>query len=126
MKSKKKYELKDSGKRKEFESGAVRDLRDGKGRYDLISPIALRRWALICESGAKKYSERNWEKGMPVMRFLDSAVRHIYKHIEGKRDEDHLAQAMWNVSCAIHTIEMVERGLLPKELDDRPNYIKNI
>jgi hypothetical protein len=30
------YELKDSGARREFESGAVRDAADGKGRCDLL------------------------------------------------------------------------------------------
>lgn len=29
-------ELKDSGQRREFESGAVRDIQDGKGRCDLL------------------------------------------------------------------------------------------
>jgi hypothetical protein len=55
---------------------------------------------------------------------LDSAIRHIYKHLEGFRDEDHLAAGVWNLLGAIHTEEMIERGLLPKELDDRPYYLK--
>lgn len=29
-------ELKDSGARREFESGAVRDIQEGKGRCDLL------------------------------------------------------------------------------------------
>ena len=125
MKSKRmKYELKDSGKRKKFKSSAVRDLQDGKGRYDLISPLALRRLAIIYERGAKKYSARNWEKGMPISTFLSPAIRHTEQNIEGLRDEDHLAQAAWNLFSAMHIEEMIERGLLPKELDDRPNFIK--
>ena len=39
----KEFELKDSGKREEFTTGSRRDTREGKGRYDLISPIALTR-----------------------------------------------------------------------------------
>ena len=38
--------LDDSGERQQYATGAVRDLATGKGRYDLISPIALRRLAL--------------------------------------------------------------------------------
>jgi nucleoside 2-deoxyribosyltransferase len=121
----KKFELQDSGKRQKFDSGAVRDLRENKGRYDLISPIALKRLAVVYEKGAIKYSDRNWEKGMPVCRYLDSAIRHIQQHIEGYRDEDHLGQSAFNVFGAIHTEEMIDRGLLPKQLDDKPNYLNN-
>jgi nucleoside 2-deoxyribosyltransferase len=39
-------------------------------------------------------------------------------------DEDHLAQSAWNIFAAIHFEEMIERGLLPKELNDLPNYQK--
>jgi hypothetical protein len=116
--------VKDSGKRQEFKTGSVRDTSEGKGRYDLISPISLSRLAKHFENGAVKYGDRNWEKGQPMCRYLDSAIRHIYKHLEGMRDEDHLAAAAWNVLGAIHTEEMIERGLLPKELDNRPDYIK--
>ena len=121
------YETKDSGKREQHKSGAVRDVREGKGRYDLFSPIALRRVAGVNERGAVKYDDRNWEKGMPIGRFLDSALRHIFENLEGLRDEDHLAQAAWNLLAAIHTEEMISRGLMPKELDNRPNYfgVKN-
>jgi hypothetical protein len=95
----------DSGNRTEFASGAVRDLQDGKGRYDLISPIALRRLAVHMENGAKKYGERNWEKGIPLSSFFDSAIRHLYKWLGGDREEDHLAAAMWNIHCLIHSEE---------------------
>jgi hypothetical protein len=117
-------DVKDSGKRQEFNTGSVRDTIKGKGRFDLISPIALTRLAKHYQNGSKKYGDRNWEKGQPICRFLDSAIRHIYKHLEGHRDEDHLAAGAWNLLAAIHTEEMIERGLLPKELDDRPNYLK--
>lgn len=54
-----KFILKDSGEREKFDSGMVRDQRTGKGRFDLISPIALRRLAVIYEKGAIKYESRN-------------------------------------------------------------------
>lgn len=116
------YDLKDSGEREKHSSGAVRDIRLGKGRYDLISPIALKRVAGIYERGAVKYEDRNWEKGMAICRYLDSAIRHIFENLEGLRDEDHLGQAAWNLLAAIHTEEMISRGLMPKEFDDRQNY----
>ena len=117
------YNLKDSGKRRKFDSGAIRDVREDKGRYDLISPIALKRLAVVYEKGAKKYSDRNWEKGMPLCRYIDSAMRHIQQYLEGMRDEDHLGQAVFNIFGVIHTEEMINRGLLPKELNDLPKYV---
>jgi len=120
------FELKDSGKRQEFTTGAVRDTAEGKGRYDLISPIATKRLAIVLEKGAKKYSSRNWEKGMNLARLIDSAKRHLDQFLEGNRDEDHAGQAMFNVMALIHTEEMIKRGLLPEELNDLPNYIQKL
>lgn len=112
--------VKDSGTREQFDTGSRRDTRKGKGRYDLISPIALKRLAKHYENGAEKYGDRNWEKGQPLMRYLDSAIRHIVNLIEGLEDEDHAAAAAWNVFAYIHTQEMILKGRLPKDLDDRP------
>jgi hypothetical protein len=115
--------LKDSGTRQEFSTGARRDVQAGKGRFDLISPLALYHLARVYEEGAKKYGDRNFEKGMPLSRMIDSARRHINNHMEGKRDEPHIVQAAWNLLAYIHIAEMVQRGLLPEELNDMPNYV---
>ena len=66
----KKYITKDSGKKQEFSTGAHRDSNIGKGRYDLIPPISLKRLADVYERGADKYGARNWEKGMHEHAFL--------------------------------------------------------
>ncbi len=117
----KKKALKDSGHRKQFASGAVRDREPGKGLFALISPVFRRRLAKHCEAGQVKYGNgRNWEKGMPVQEFLNSADRHLCDFMEGDREEDHLIAVAWNVMCAVHTLEMIERGNLPKELNDLP------
>ena len=117
------YTMKDSGKRKTFQSGAIREKASGKGRYDLISPIMLQRLAIVMELGSKKYQDRNWELGMPLHRYIDSALRHINQYLEGMRDEDHLAQAIFNLMACMHTQDVIERGKLPKELADLPNYL---
>lgn len=103
-----------------FNSGAVRDNRAGKGRYDLISPFALKRLAMTMEEGAIKYGDRNWEKGMPQSRLFDSAIRHLLQYMMGYEDEDHLGHAMFNVMAMTHNDELIADGLLPYELDDRP------
>lgn len=110
--------IEDSGLRQSFSTGSVRDLRNGKGRYDLISAAFLKRLARHYELGAEKYGDRNWEKGQPVSRYLDSAMRHLVRYLDGERGEDHLTAAAWNLAAAIHTQEMIRRGSLPRELDD--------
>jgi len=114
-----KHIVADSGKREKFTTGMVRDTREGKGRFDLITPIAMRRLALVYERGAIKYEPRNWEKGSPLSRFADSTQRHINDYLlialykrEGipledlpedvNPKEDHLAQAVWNIFCIMH------------------------
>jgi len=116
--------VKDSGKRQEFKTGAVRDIQTGKGRYDLLPPRALRRLAEHYENGAVKYGDNNWLKGIPLKRMMDSALRHIFKVLEGKTDEDHLTAAAWNIMGIIELQERIEEGLLPKELDDLPKNEK--
>lgn len=111
-------DINDSGKRITYGEGkATREPSDGKGRFDLISPYALRRIAIHYENGAKKYADRNWEKGIPFSRYLDSALRHLNKFTMGMTDEDHLAAACWNIMAIMHH---QERGEF--DLDDLPHY----
>lgn len=114
--------LHDTGKRTTLPSGAVREPKTNKGRYDLISPIALRRLALIYEKGGKKYEDRNWEQGVNLSTFVDSAMRHLNQWREGLNDEDHLGHAAWNICALIHTEEMCQRGRLSAKLNDIPSY----
>jgi hypothetical protein len=66
------------------------------------------------EEGAKKYGERNWEKGLPVHCYIDSAVRHYLKWLRGDKDEPHDRAFVWNLVCCIWT--MIHRP----DLDDLP------
>lgn len=112
-------EVKDSGgKHQKFKSGSMRDTREGKGRYDLIPAYALSRLAKHYENGANKYNDRNWEKGQPLARYLDSMIRHSFKFLGGSREEDHLAAVAWNALAYIETEYRIQKGILPAELDD--------
>lgn len=92
----------DGGSRVDY-GGCQREGRDGKGRYDLITPIGLERLALWYELGAKKYGDRNWEGGgMPFGHCLDSLFRHAVKYMAGYTDEDHLAAIAWNAFALMH------------------------
>jgi len=95
-----------------FSTGAVRSSDASGVRYDLITPIGLRRLAETCAEGARKYGDRNWLKGIPASEMLNHAVRHIYLWLEGDRGEDHLAHAAWNILGVCHFEE-----LLPAMID---------
>ncbi len=103
-----------------FATGAQRDTRTGKGRYDLISTHAMKRLALRLEQGAAHYGDRNWEKGMPLMRCVDSLKRHLDQWIEGSLSEDHLAGVLFNAMALADMESRIEEGQLPETLDDRP------
>lgn len=92
-----KFIIKDSGKRKIYESGAVRDTNEGKIRYDLIPIECLKRLAEHYTKGAKKYEENNWKKGIPTERFIESAWRHWAEYLFGEKGEDHLSALVFNV-----------------------------
>ncbi len=119
-------ELEDTGNRTESACGALSDRAKGKGRYDLITPLGLKRLAVHYENGAIKYEDRNWEKGFPLSWFLDKMERHAERYKEcrilGKEPtEDHIAAVAWNALGFMHMEEMIRRGKLPAELDDLPN-----
>lgn len=139
--------IQDSGNRREFESGAVRDIAEGKGRCDLLpldiigtqmhdyflkdmgTFIRTGRWDpetidLLCgtfgyknradmlldlskhyEDGCLKYGERNWEKGIPLHCFIDSAIRHYLKYHRGDKDERHDRAVLWNTFGALWTLK---------------------
>ena len=119
------YEIKDSGKREEFKTGAVRDVSTGKGRFDLLPPATIRALAIHFEKGATKYEARNWEKGMLLSEFFDSGMRHAFQFLEGLDDgENHLISAIWNLVCLYETILRIQSGRLPPSLNDLPKKVK--
>ena len=114
--------VKDSGVREEFKTGSKRDTSIGKGRYDLLPFYAIHRLSRVYENGAVKYGENNWRLGQPCSRYLNSSLRHLMKAGAGWKDEDHLAQAMWNIAAIIETQKMIELNKAPKELDDLTEF----
>ena len=118
--------VQDSGARQNFSTGSVRDTNEGKARFDLISLLGSYRLAMHYANGAKKYGDRNWEKGQPLSRYIESAERHNFKLKMGFMDEDHEAAAVWNLLAFMHTKMMIKAGSLPVELNDMPNYTDEV
>lgn len=118
------YQTKDSGKREQHSTGAQRDVRENKGRYDLIPPMPLERVAKLFERGAKKYEARNWEKGFPFDRQMDSLLRHANQYLAGDRSEDHLAAVIFNAMTVMHYEEMIALGKMDPGLDNLPRHVQ--
>jgi hypothetical protein len=137
--------IKDSGERRSFETGAVRDIQTGKGRPSLMPldvvavlvddnipnflekfkssmdteylyevlrifsdgdiPSMLLDVSIHYEEGAAKYGDNNWQKGIPVNCYLDSAIRHYLKHKRGDDDEPHDRAFVWNILCCIWEVD---------------------
>ncbi len=90
-----------------FPSGAVRRADAQNVRFDLITPIGLRRLAETCAEGALKYGDFNWQRGIPASQMLNHAIRHIYLWLAGDNQEDHLAHAAWNILGVCHFEEVM-------------------
>lgn len=110
--------IKDSGERTEFKTGAVRDMKRGVGRMDLLPWYGIIEVSKHCEEGADKYGEHNVDRGIPLHSLCDSAARHLAKFIAGEMDEDHLRAAAWNLLWALN-----QRTTHP-ELDDLYSHKK--
>lgn len=115
------YSIRTEDKRA-FDTGAIRNDSKGKGRFDLLPFKTLWDLAIHYEKGIEAgYSPRNWEKGIPLSRFLDSAFRHLSQFAMGIEDgENHLIAAVWNIVGLNETKRRIEYGILPTDLDDLP------
>lgn len=112
--------LKDNGTRETNEKGLVRESKKGMGRFDLLPPEALFRVARICELGAEKYPERNWEQGGKWSVNVSSCLRHMFKWMRGDVDEDHLAMAVWNLMALMYYEDRYKEGCdIPNRNYDR-------
>lgn len=122
-------DIKDSGTRKQYESGMVRDA-DNKTEYDrLLDGPMLKRWAEHLTKGAVKYPDlengrSNWtlaNSEVELRRFKQSAFRHFLSWIQGEVDEDHAAGIMFNVNGAEYVRQRLSEQLdaeLDKQSDE--------
>ena len=119
------YLIKDSGDRRSFGTGAVRDVIPNKGRFDLLPWDVIRALAIHYQRGCEKYGPRNWEKGINVSSFLDSGIHHAAQVVVGMNDENHLIAGIWNLCCAYQTILWIQEGRLPLTfLNDKQEMIE--
>lgn len=72
-------------------------------KYFANRETAVLEYAIQLENGAIKYGPRNWQKGIPLDRYVDSGIRHYMKHLRGDNDERHDRAALWNMLCGAWT-----------------------
>lgn len=118
--------LKDGGTRVDAGTGGLKEETGHRGAYELVSPLALHRLAVHLEKGAEKYEERNWEKGILYGRLIQALIRHSLQFLAHMEDEDHLAAVMCNAMFLMHYQELIKSGKLKIELDNRPDYAKEM
>ena len=92
----------------EHETGAKRSSDADNVRYDLITPVGLRRLAETYAEGAEKYGVDNWKKGFKISGLINHAMRHIELYKDNDKSEDHLAHAVWNLMTAMHFEERMK------------------
>jgi hypothetical protein len=100
-----------------------------KVRLELIPPEFLFAVGAVLTSGAKKYDDRNWEKGMKWSRYFGAAMRHIWcwwggniptnkNFLFGTLDEETKYSHLWHAAtCIAFLITYEERSVGE---DDRP------
>ena len=82
-----------------------------KPRWDLVPWVEFGAVVEVLTYGAKKYGERNWEKGISRGRLIAAAFRHIVSYTGGKMyDEEtalpHLAHA---ICCLLFALTLDDR-----------------
>ncbi len=96
---------------------------DNKLPWHLFPMNAASEVVKVLQFGAKKYDERNWEKGMAFSRCFNSCIRHLnaWWYREDNDPESglcHLSHAACNI------LFLIFYGLRGVGTDDRPNATK--
>ncbi len=72
-------------------------------RCDLLQPHALLHLAKIMEYGARKYGANNWHK-ITCNEHLNHALTHLFAHLAGDTQDDHLGHAAWRIMSALDQV----------------------
>lgn len=108
------FEVRDSGKKAQYDDGMQRDDPTGKPKFGLMWPKdvpyeeqLIYRVAMHYMHGGKKYGDRNWEKSCTYESLAaheEALWRHFTKFYADIEDgEDHAAAVVWNVNAVLLT-----------------------
>jgi hypothetical protein len=88
-------------------------------RFDLVPAYPLWLLAEHYGRGARKYADRNWERGYSWMLSFSALMRHGWKWLMGE-DIDPETGSPHMIAVAWHAFALVEFSQTHPELDDRP------
>lgn len=89
-----------------------------KIRMDLIPPEAVTALAAVLTFGAKKYADRNWEKGMGWSRPFGALMRHMWAWWGGEQKDPETGYShLWHALCCIAFLVTYEQRKIG--VDDR-------
>jgi hypothetical protein len=98
-------------------SGGIK-LDNDKIRMDLLPFDAIVGAAKVFTFGAKKYSDRNWEKGMQYMRVFGSLTRHLVAWAMGQNtDKESGLSHLDHAQCCLMMLSAYEKRMVGT--DDR-------
>lgn len=91
-------------------------------RLDLIPAKPLWLLSEVYGRGARKYADRNWERGIQYSKLYGALLRHALKFwggedIDPEDGQHHLASVAW------HALALLEMQETHPELDDRPREV---
>lgn len=90
-----------------------------EARYDLIPAEPLHLLATLYGRGAKKYADRNWEKGYDWALSFAAAQRHMWKFWAGEDIDEEMG--LPHPICAVfHMLGLTEFLTTHPEFDNRP------
>lgn len=95
------------------DGGGLR-LNSNKNMLELLPAEWIWGLATVTTKGTRKYSPRNWERGMAWSIMIGCAFRHTLKFMCGERYDSetgchHLFMAAWNL-CALASYDIREIG----------------
>jgi hypothetical protein len=105
------------------------DLKEGtkfdsdKIRLELFSPWFIEEVGKVLTSGAIKYADHNWAKGIRSSRLIGASLRHIYAYMRGEVHDPewgyhHLAHA----TCCLMFLTHQDLTGFYEEYNDMPKW----
>jgi hypothetical protein len=95
----------------------------GKARYDLLAPEALSGLVDVLTFGARKYADRNWERGIAFSRVFGAVMRHLWAWWRGEDNDPETGLShLDHAACCIHFLSTyTKRGM--SRFDDRSSRV---
>ena len=103
--------------------GTGKRFNEGKTRHDLVPAYAQEQYAKVLTFGAKRYNDRNWEKGMKWTSVIASLERHL-QAIKRGEDIDPESGLLHSAHIQCNSAFLTEYYKIYPQGDDRIHWYK--